>query len=86
VLISRLKNIVGWFVVREKHCSDWKTSWKRRIISRVNMAVVVASVLRQRPVRYTAATLVLRAAAPLFPSHVQCWVCLVPRKGVKKVL
>jgi hypothetical protein len=36
------------------------------------MAVVVASVLHQRPVRYTAATLVLRVAVPLFPSHVQC--------------
>jgi hypothetical protein len=29
VLISRLKNIVGWFVVREKHCSGWKNKLKK---------------------------------------------------------
>jgi hypothetical protein len=27
-LISRLKNTVDWFVVREKHCSDWKNKLK----------------------------------------------------------
>jgi hypothetical protein len=29
VLISRLKNTVGWFVVREKHCSGWKNKLKK---------------------------------------------------------
>jgi hypothetical protein len=28
VLISRLKNTVDWFVVREKYCSDWKNKLK----------------------------------------------------------
>jgi hypothetical protein len=28
VLISRLKNIVGWFVVREKHYYGWKNKLK----------------------------------------------------------
>jgi hypothetical protein len=29
VLISRLKNTVGWFVVREKYCSNWKNKLKK---------------------------------------------------------
>jgi hypothetical protein len=29
VLISRLKNIVSWFVVREKYCSGWKNKLKK---------------------------------------------------------
>jgi hypothetical protein len=29
VLISRLKNNVGWFVVREKYCSGWKNKLKK---------------------------------------------------------
>jgi hypothetical protein len=29
VLISRLKNTVGWFVVREKYCSGWKNKLKK---------------------------------------------------------
>jgi hypothetical protein len=29
VLISRLKNTVGWFVVREKHCFGWKNKLKK---------------------------------------------------------
>jgi hypothetical protein len=28
-LISRLKNTVGWFVVREKYCFDWKNKLKK---------------------------------------------------------
>jgi hypothetical protein len=28
-LISRLKNTVGWFVVREKYCSSWKNKLKK---------------------------------------------------------
>jgi hypothetical protein len=29
VLISRLKNTVGWFAVREKYCSGWKNKLKK---------------------------------------------------------
>jgi hypothetical protein len=39
VLISRLKNTVGWFVVREKYYSNWKNKLKRHIISRMNRAI-----------------------------------------------
>ena len=30
---NKTKHCCGWFVVREKHYSDWKTSWKVRIIT-----------------------------------------------------
>jgi hypothetical protein len=33
------KNTVARFGVTEKHCSGWKTSWKVRIISRMNKAM-----------------------------------------------
>jgi hypothetical protein len=39
VLISLLKNTVDWFVVRENE----KTSWKIRIISRMNGAIFFAN-------------------------------------------
>jgi hypothetical protein len=42
VLISRLKNIVGWFVVKKNTIPAEKTSWKVRIISQMNKAIVYA--------------------------------------------